>query len=661
MLSRDSEKARRFADTLGRELNHQQLSAVTAEESRVLVLAGAGTGKTQVITYRVAFLLWMGVKPSEILLATFTNKAAHMMLSRVETITGRTSHEILGGTFHHIANFFLRRYGQLIGLSRSYSIADEDDSERLVKQARKELLGEAKEKGRPTASTIHKIGSLAKNSRKNIEQVIDERFEELRSELFFVRSVLELYEEKKQNHRILDFDDLLVFFLRLLENAEFERLVARRFKHVLVDEFQDTNSLQVEIIDRLVSYGASLFVVGDEAQSIYTFRAADYRNLVSLPERYPNIKVYKLETNYRSTPEILALANDIIKDTPEPFLKRLSAVKGRGELPKVIICNDLVEQAEFIAQHTLYLVQSGLRLSDIGVLYRSHRNSLEIEVELSSAGIPYDIRGGARFMERAHVKDVLAPIVLLANPKDTIAFSRLMEMCDGIGKKTTQSILQQIAGAQEPLKLFIRDEKAFPLRGKAKESVQALRSILGKMSDLRDAGASVSTLLDTFHREFYAEKMKQLWEDAEEREGDIMQLVNFSERFDSLESFLSEAALDQAWTRHQIAEEQSANAKDRLTLSTIHQAKGLEWRAVFVASLYDGNLPHRMSFGSLELLEEERRLFYVAVTRAKELLFLTVPQSENGEEYYSFTRPSRYLRMLSDGLFEEFTVVSDEE
>ncbi len=644
----------KFIRVFGNDLNEQQISAVTAPEKRVLVLAGAGTGKTTVITYRVAYLFWMGVDYRRILLATFTNKAASMMLDRVRQITGVTPNEILGGTFHHIANVFLRRHARKLGYLPRYTILDEDDSRRLLKKIRKEQVSPDEGKDIPSASTAFNIGSLAKNSRRTIEEVINQRYFEVSRFTETVKRLLDAYENTKRIQNLMDFDDLLLNFYRLLQDEELGETISAQFEHVLVDEYQDTNALQVETVKLLSRVHENVFIVGDDAQSIYGFRAASFRNILNVPLEFPGTKIYKLEVNYRSTPEILDLANSILSDTSPEFLKKLVSVKQSTEKPKLVFCANVMQQAQFIGSHIASLQEQGLQLHEIAVLYRSHRHSLEIEEALREFQIAYDIRGGVRFMERAHIKDLLSHLFVLANPRNELAFARMLSLCEKVGPKTVNKVLTQVQNSADTLQSFIALAESNGWKRRTKDSLLKLTDVIKKLSQFAHS-ASVSEIIRDLYEKYYGDRMKELYDDHKEREEDVYQLIRYAQNFENLEEFLSQASLNQAFSGEDV---QEASLKpisgERVTLSTIHQAKGLEWRIVFVTHLTEGELPHRMCFTDQELLEEERRLFYVAVTRAKEAVIITVPQSSEGYSYYYLGRPSRFLRVIPEHLYESF-------
>ncbi len=658
-------KAKRSADNPTRSaqlnilegaLNDQQLAAVTTDEPRVLVLAGAGSGKTRVITYRVAYLLSQGVRPGNILLATFTNKAARMMLRRVEDLTGVPPKRIVGGTFHHIGHIFLRKYADLIGYSRDFTIIDEQDARQLMKVVRKEAPVDFTQKLFPSARLLHKIHSLSVNTGASLDELLVYRFPQFARFIDEIRRVIAAYNERKLKRNLMDFDDLLTCFLRVLtEHADAAQAISGRFQHVLVDEYQDTNLVQAQTIKALSAEHGRVFVVGDDAQSIYAFRGASFENIRNFSEDYPNAKIFKLETNYRSTPQILELANEIMREVPDEFRKLLRAVCPPAERPKILVCRDTEEQAQFVAEQVLSLREEGVPLPEIGVLYRNHRNSLELELALARCGIPYEIRGGLRFIEQAHIKDMVAFLSVLANPHDEVAFSRVLDLCEQVGAKTTARIFKKVMPAAEPLKEFVSDGAPALARGAGRKSLEALAELFRKLDAMRTEGASPADLIRQVVEDFYDAYLLRTYENYAERREDLEQLAVYSRKYRSLRSFLAEVALNQGFTVAESFADDTAE-EGRVNLSTIHQAKGLEWNAVFVTHMTEGNLPHRMCADDPSQLEEERRLFYVAVTRAQRYLYLSYPQNTDAGDYLAFNRPSRFIQELPRTAYERFTV-----
>jgi DNA helicase-2/ATP-dependent DNA helicase PcrA len=642
-----------------RDLNPQQLAAVEAGDGPILVLAGAGSGKTRVITYRVAWLIEHGVRPSRILLATFTNKAAHNMLSRVEHLLGAPLKGMLGGTFHHVANVLLRQYGSVLGYTSEFTILDEADAERLMKQVRREADIEAEKKLFPSARVLHSIASSLVNSSMTLSQAMVVRFPQFSRLIDKIQAIITNYQARKREHNLMDFDDLLLNLWRVMkEYPTTAAAIGSRFRYVLVDEYQDTNTIQAELVDMLSSVHKNVFVVGDDAQSIYSFRGANYTNILRFPERFPDCKIYKLETNYRSVPAILDFANDLLKGQPEHFRKRLAPVKGGKWRPTVVAVDDASAQAEFVALRILELREKeGVGLDDIGVLYRAHSNSQEIEFELRKRGIPYFIRGGMRFLEQAHIKDILSYLVVLANSRDMVAWERILAHCDRVGDKTVAGVIGDLRKVDAPLEAFIHDGVRERGTSAGRASLGRLASLLGKAS-AQSGSIEPAALLRKILDDYYDEYLKNTYDNYDDRRQDIEQLIMYASKYSTLTDFLTDIALAGGFASDEIARGILENADEgKVTLSTIHQAKGLEWRVVFVVWCVDGVIPHQMCFASDDEMEEERRLFYVAITRAEQELYLVYPQRRQVGEFLSvLAKLSRFISEIERRLYDEMRV-----
>jgi len=675
-------------------LNEQQLAAVAAPHGPVLVLAGAGSGKTRVITYRVAYLIAeQRVRPQQIMLATFTNKAARAMLRRCEEVVGRSARDVTGGTFHHVANLLLRKYAKALGYQSSFTILDEADSRSVMKVCRAESGVDVKERAFPSDRVLTSIASAIVNTHTDLDTLLARRYPHLYERRDDIERVLAVYHERKRASNQMDFDDLLVNLHRLLrEHPDIRRALARRFLHVLVDEYQDVNHVQAAIVRELylgeatgdepvrtpspgsadpdellppqpaMGRGAQsstpaepadrgLFVVGDDAQSIYSFRGADYANIRRFPDTFPATHVYKLEVNYRSVPQILTLANGILDEADPLFRKVLTPVKPDAEeRPMLLACRDADEQAEFIAEQAIKLREdAGFSWSDIAVLYRAHNNRLEVELEFSQRGIPFIVRGGLRFFEQAHIKDLVSFLVVLANGRDELAWQRMLSMCNRVGPKTVAAVLGKLRGADDaeggPLGRFTNNGVADSGRGQARESLTSLRDFLRELQD-RMESLPVPELMQRIIEERYRPYMELKYDNWQQRLDDLEQLMVFAGRFDTLVGFLTEVGLNGSFSGSQLHEGHSDEDREEgaVTLSTIHQAKGLEWKAVFVVHVQDDVLPHRLSQGDIDAEDEERRLLYVAVTRAEELLYLSFPQLSVQRDFQRIiNKPSRFL------------------
>src|SRR6478752_6426147 len=430
------------------ELNEEQFRVVTAQPQASLVVAGAGSGKTRVITYRVAYLIEQGVSPQRILLATFTNRAAREMLRRVETLTGSQNvHRVWGGTFHRIANMMLRRHAVSIGYDQNYSILDSEDARDLLNLCIDDAAIDTKKKRFPKAEVLQDILSYATNTDTPIENVIIGKYPYFELLTPQIRDVDFIFQQRKRERNVMDYDDLLLNMKRLLvERKEIANVYAEQFQHILVDEYQDTNRLQAEIIDLLAVKHRNVMVVGDDAQSVFAWRGAEFTNIYEFPKRYPEAELYKLETNYRSTPEILGLANTSIACNRKQFPKILKAVRrSRDFKPAMVPCADVEQQSAFVASRILELRDDGTSLEDIAVMYRSHYHSIELQLELARRNIPYRVQSGVRFFEQAHIKDVVSYLRVIVNPRDELAWKRILKMIPGVGRATANRIYEQIA------------------------------------------------------------------------------------------------------------------------------------------------------------------------------------------------------------------------
>ncbi len=630
-----------------KELNDEQLRVVFAEDGPMLIIAGAGSGKTRTLTYRVARLIEDGVDPGAVLLATFTNKAAREMLGRVERLVGVDTGNLWGGTFHHIANRILRRKSPLLGYDTNYGIADDEDATQMLNTCVVELGIDSKEDRFPKGRVLGDIISFSVNTGEALDKVVAKRYPYFAHRLEEIIDVAARYEAKKKNANLMDFDDLLANWRELLlKYPEVLREYGERFSHILVDEYQDTNLIQAQIMDLLASRHRNLMVVGDDSQSIYSFRGANYANILRFPERYRDARIFKLETNYRSTPEILHLANRSIHHNEDQFHKELRAVRRPGGRPRLISTISTGQQAGFVAQRIVDLVLEGVPMNEIAVLYRAHYHAMELQMEMTRRGIPFEIRSGIRFFEQAHVKDVTAFMRIVANPLDEPAWKRALGLYDRIGKKTADKIWKYISASRAPLEDLFSD--AF-LKLAPKNARPGLEGFQETMRGLLDSSRerTPAVMIDTVLQSGYREVLREKYSDANSREEDLAQIAGFSERFTSLEDFLSELAL---LTNMQEENEtgRSAYPEARVVLSTIHQAKGLEWSAVFLISCSDGMIPLARALKEPGGEEEERRLFYVASTRAKDHLYLcyTLLGTGRGTEDCDLG-PSRFIRELT--------------
>ena len=646
-----------------KELNEQQFAAVTAHgkdgslnSGPMLVIAGAGSGKTRTLTYRVAWLVEHGVEPSRILLLTFTNKAAKEMLRRVEGLLPMDISQIWGGTFHHVGNRLLRRHGKLLGYGPDFTILDREDSASLLNDCIAEAKIDTKKERFPKGDVLAEIYSLAVNTERSVERVLAEQYDYFSHLAGPIKTLRDVYRDRKLKANAMDYDDLLVNCLRLFqEHKEVADRYREQFLHVLVDEYQDTNKIQADLIDAIAMQHRNLMVVGDDAQSIYSWRGANYRNILNFPERYPSAVVHKIEVNYRSIPAILNLANDAIKANPHQFAKNLQAVRKGGAKPWLIPCADANQQSQFVAQRVLELRDEGVELNEIAILYRAHFHAMELQMELTRRNIPYVITSGLRFFEQAHIKDIACFLKLALNPHDEMSFKRIAKLMTGVGSATADKLWEKI----HPIITGLASELPVTHPSVPKKATDDWKQIAGVLNELRDKSDGdkhADEMIEIVLEGFYSGYLKVKYDNARVREEDINQLASFSLQFSTIEEFLSQLAL----LTNMEAEDAtliSANEQEFIRLSTVHQAKGQEWKAVFVIGLCDGMFPLGRTLDNIEGVEEERRLFYVAVTRAKDELYMTYPLfRQMGGDAGGFQRPSRFIQELPKSHYQQLSL-----
>ncbi len=634
-------------------LNAAQLRAVTAPDGPVLVIAAAGTGKTRTLTHRVAWLaLEKGIDPRRMLLLTFTNRAAREMLERAAHLIGGEVGGMWGGTFHHAANRMLRRHAALLGYGPDYTILDEDDSTRLLKACIAELG--LKDKKFPKAEVLGAVFGLAANRGADVGETVRAHFEGHAVDLDGVLKVHALYGQRKRGLNAMDFDDLLVNGLRLLqEHEDVAALYQERMQHVLVDEYQDTNRLQSGFVDRIAAKHGNLLAVGDDFQSIYSWRGAEVRNILSFEQRHPGALVIKLEENYRSTPGILDVANQVIAGNPEQYQKTLRATRAAEVKPVLAKLTDGGHQARYVVEKVRRLLESGdVEPGQIAVLYRSHYHSMELQMELARARVDYVLMSGVRFFEQAHVKDACTLPRLAANPADSLAFARLLELLPKVGPKKAQATWAALGGH-----LNLRDaaKRAQLAERLPKEAQPLWQGIVDKVFPPGEEDGRVldrpDELVFRFVDAFYGDYAEDTFENAAQRLEDIEELMTFSAKYANTAEFLSEMALLTNLDAEQDAHARSPAGAIRLT--TVHQAKGLEWKAVFVLWLVDGMFPAAKSLEEAANEAEERRLFYVAVTRAKDYLWLCAPRMRKARDGgVLMCPPSRFIDEIDPELLQ---------
>src|SRR5882757_5743784 len=670
------------------ELNEQQLAAVTAAPGPILVIAGAGSGKTRTLTYRVAYLLENGIDPRNILLLTFTNKAAREMLNRVANLLPMDASGLWGGTFHSVGNRILRRHGTALGYSSGFTIMDREDQKDLINTVVASAGIDPKEIRFPKGDVLAEIFSFVVNTEMPLEALLAEKFPYFLPLLDKIQDVRDRYEKKKKATNSVDFDDLLQKTLLMFQQHErIAEIYRRQFQFILVDEYQDTNKIQADLVDLVARDHRNLMVVGDDAQSIYSWRGANFQNILEFPKRYPDAQVFKIEMNYRSVPEVLVVANAAIAANVKQFRKHLSATRESKTLkPALVALNDSSEQARFVAQRILELRDENIDLNDVAVLYRAHYHALELQLELSRRGIPYQITSGVRFFEQAHIKDVTSFIRFIANPRDEVAFNRMVKLLPGIGNRTAENLWQAwekslvTAGDLSAIALAKADDRgsdegassagvsapgynsykfgerllAMNVPAKSKKIWTQLAHTLDEIAPGGEPNPP-SEMITSIVEAIYDDYAKVNFANYQLRREDLDQLAAFARQFKDVHEFLSQLALISNVDAE--ATPVQTNEKEAVNLSTVHQAKGLEFHTVFVIWLTDGMFPSSRSLNTRDALEEERRLFYVAITRARDELYLSYPHMRLNAGFGDvFQRPSRFLKEIPNELLEDWEV-----
>jgi len=628
-------------------LNLSQLEAVTHTEGPLLVIAGAGSGKTRALTYRAAYLVEKGISPAAILLLTFTRKASQEMLRRASQLLDERCEKISGGTFHSFANTMLRRYASHMGLDSAFGILDRTDSENLIGLLRKELQPATQQRSFPRKKTLANIFSRAVNKARSLEEIIANDYPHFESHLEIISRLQQTYEIRKQEHHFLDYDDLLIYLRRLLADYPAARdRISASYQYIMVDEYQDTNTIQAEILYRLTQVNRNIMVVGDDAQSIYAFRGANFRNIIDFPKMFPETRIVYLEENYRSIQPILTLTNAIIERAKEKFTKNLFTRRRGGSTPVIVNADDEYSQSRFVVDQIKDLQQQGVALNEIAVLFRASFHSFDLEIELSREGFEFVKMGGFKFIESAHIKDVLAHLRVIANAYDRISWYRILLLIDKVGPKTARRIFEATLNEQSGYTGLL-SAKIGRIKG-----LERLKQLI---STLDTHPMSISEMGETII-DYYLPILKNRYDDHPRRTKDLEHLVEIMVRYKSLDSFLTDMALEPPNTSYEnsLYTGSGDSNSDRLVLSTIHSAKGLEWHSVFVIWALDGRFPSVHSLHKEEELEEELRLMYVAATRAKDNLFFTYP----GNVYDRSTglvlsRPSRYLDNMPDDILEK--------
>lgn len=631
------------------DLNPAQLSAVMHKKGPVLVIAGAGSGKTKTLTYRVARLIEDGIKPENILLLTFTKKAAAEMLSRATLVLDDRCEKVAGGTFHSFANIILRKYSKFLKLKSNFTILDKSDCEDIINHITGQMFPK-KEKRFPKKSTILEIYSKSVNKETPTKQIIEEEFPQFAHCEDKIIEVHKAYVGYKRENSVLDYDDLLLYVKLLLENNEgLRKKLSNQYQYIMVDEYQDTNTLQADVIKLLASEHSNIMAVGDDAQSIYSFRGANYRNILDFPKLFEGTEIIKLEQNYRSTQNILKLTNTIISKAKEKYAKTLFSNIESPIVPALICAKDTQMEADFICQRILELLDEDVNLSDICVLARNARMSYALEIELSKRAIPYQKFGGPKFMETAHIKDIVSHLRVIINPDDIISLNRILLLLKGVGATTVNNIIPIIKGNLNPNIKLLPSNKTTSLVPLL-ETLENLRSQIS----MRKPSDIVEDVI-----EYYRPILKDKYDDYNKREKDLDHFQYLSEQYSNLEDFISDMALEPPDASVEGMYKRNSD-DEALTISTIHSAKGLEWDSVFIIGAVDGRFPSAYSFNSAEEMDEELRLMYVATTRAKNNLYITYPV-----DMYDYSmnmvlsKPSRFLNGIPDDILEVWDITEE--
>jgi DNA helicase II / ATP-dependent DNA helicase PcrA len=635
-----------LAERFRMELNAAQYDAVFHDEGPLLVIAGAGSGKTRTLTYRAARLVEEGHAPETILLLTFTRKAAGEMLQRASRLLDSRCRQIAGGTFHSFANSVLKRYAAVLDFPNSYTIIDRPDAESLIGFVVKEQIDIPPLGAFPRKKTLADIFSKAANKDASVEDIIDSEYPHFLPYLDVIEAVQEGYHALKNQQGVMDYDDLLNNLWRLLDgHPDIRERITTRYRHVMVDEYQDTNHVQARIVHHLAGEHQNIMVVGDDSQSIYSFRGADFRNIMDFPQLFPGTRVITLEENYRSVEPILALTNQLIDQAIEKYPKTLFSKRTGRHAPQLVHTGSENSQSRFVVDKILELSRQGIPLNDIAVLFRAGFHSFDLEVELTRNGIDYVKYGGFKFMESAHIKDILAYLRVLCNPYDRLSWFRILLLEDKIGPKSAQTLYERIQRRAAGLRGFIEDDAKLA----QKPGIQRLRTLMQTLEGNTLAPSALGEAILAY----YLPIAKQRFDDHPKRIRDLEQLLAIMATYDDLEKFLEDMTLEPPSTTVSGAFGTADETQEHLVLSTVHSAKGLEWHTVFILWALDGRFPSMMATENEGQLDEELRLMYVAATRAREQLYFMCPgQVYDRMSGMLLSLPSRFLADLPDTILE---------
>ncbi|CAN5618960.1 ATP-dependent helicase [soil metagenome] len=647
------------------ELNDDQRRAVTYDGDSLLVIAGAGSGKTKTLASRVGYLLEQGTPPERILLLTFTRRAAREMLARAELLGGgRAAGKVWGGTFHAVANRLLRMHGRAVGVQPNFTVMDQVDGADLMNLVRAELeLGEG-ERRFPKKDNIAAIYSRTVNARSPLAEVLDRHFPWCSDSIEGVRSIFRSYVERKREQAVLDYDDLLLYWNAMAGAPGGDRTVGRLFDHILVDEYQDTNALQADILRNMRRCNAKIMVVGDDAQAIYSFRSASIANILGFPEEHPGTDTVKLERNYRSTEPILRASNAVIAQAPRRYSKELWSTRTSERKPSLVSCEDETQQSDMVCCSVLEHRERGIELQRQAVLFRASHHSAMLEVELARRNIPFVKFGGLKFLEAAHVKDLLCLLRILENPSDELSWFRVLQLLDGVGAATARKVMGALGvrvgasrapaddrdGSASPLRRLLEAPPRVPAAARAE--LAALRAAFGACLD---DNVPAATQIERIRR-FYEPVLWRVYDAAPSRVADIEQLEQMASAYGSRARFISDLTLDPPSSTGDLAGAPALD-EDYLVLSTIHSAKGCEWDVVHVIHAADGMIPSDMALGDEEGVEEERRLLYVAMTRARDDLRVFFPlryyhRRAGLDDTHNYAQLTRFIPEPMRGLFE---------
>ncbi|MGA9768154.1 MAG: UvrD-helicase domain-containing protein [Blastocatellia bacterium] len=642
-----------------KELNETQYQAVTTIDGPLLIVAGAGTGKTRTLVYRVARLVETGIRPESVSLLTFTRRAAQGMLARAAALADARCQRVSGGTFHSMAHSVLRKYPEMAGVLRTFTVLDSNDAEDVIDIVRRQSGVATKDRRFPRKRTLAAIFSMSINKVLSIEEVLNLCYPQFSHEQEELEKLFKAFDQFKRARQLLTYDDLLVRLRDSLEeNSDLRARLSDQYRYIMVDEYQDTNKLQAQIVRFMAASHDNVAVVGDESQAIYSFRGASFKNMLEFPELFPDARVIKLEENFRSTQPVLDVANAIISEASEGYAKRLFSHTSDGPLPMLVEASDENEQSRFVAQRIEELRAEGVPLNEIAVLFRASSHSFDLEIEMGKHGIPFRKFGGIKFAESAHIKDVLSFLRIVTNPSDTISWFRALKLLDQIGDATVQQILDYLSAERKSFRTVRAKEalfkklKQFPAKASYEAQLIKLANLLQKVAEAGSPREQLSAI-----ERFYRVILQAHYDDHPRRQRDLDHLLTIAKRYKTSEELLADVALDPIDLELAASE---ARGQGFVTLSTVHSAKGLEWRALFVIWMMDGWFPSARAYDAFEDLEEERRLLYVATTRAKEHLYFTYPMNayESGGPS-AFATVSRFLETIPSAILSRATLAGE--